>query len=57
VQITFDLIAFDSLSWLWLPVWTGGHLLASFVAILIRKAFLDELLARKPNPFINIAVA
>ena len=57
VQITFDVIAYDSPSWLWLPVWTGGHLLATAAAILIRWGFLDAYLLRKPNPYLNILVA
>ena len=57
VQITFDVIAYDSPSWLWLPVWTGGHLLATAAAIVIRRGFLDAYLSRKPNPYLNISVA
>jgi signal transduction histidine kinase len=57
VQITFDVIAYDSPSWLWLPVWTGGHLLATAAAIVIRWGFLDAYLLRKPNPYLNILVA
>jgi signal transduction histidine kinase len=57
LQITLDVIAYDSPSWLWLPVWTVGHLLATLVAIVIRKLFLDEYLEKKPNPFLNILVA
>ena len=57
LQITFDVIAYDSPSWLWLPVWTAGHLLAALVAIGIRWSFLDSYLEKKPNPFLNIAVA
>jgi signal transduction histidine kinase len=57
VQITFDVIAYDSPSWLWLPVWTGGHLLATAAAIVIRWGFLDAYLSRKPNPYLNMLVA
>lgn len=57
VQITFDVIAYDSPSWLWLPVWVGGHLLATAAAIVIRWGFLDSYLTKNPNPFLNIAVA
>ena len=57
VQITFDVIAYDSPSWLWLPVWTGGHLLATAAAILIRWGFLDAYLLKTPNPYLNILVA
>ena len=57
VQITFDVIAYDSPSWLWLPVWTGGHLLATAAAIVIRRGFLDAYLAKKPNPYLNILIA
>ena len=57
LQITFDVIAYDSPSLLWLPVWTGGHLAATAVAVLLRWWFLDAYLEKKPNPFVNIAVA
>jgi len=57
LQITFDVIAYDSPSWLWLPVWTGGHLAATLVAIVIRWGFLDAHLSKHPNPYLNIAVA
>ena len=57
VQITFDVIAYDSPSLLWLPVWTAGHLVATAFAVLARWTFLDAYLEKKPNPFLNIAVA
>ena len=57
VQITFDVIAYDSPSWLWLPVWTAGHLLATLAAIILRWSFLDKYLEKKPNPYLNIFVA
>lgn len=57
LQITFDVIAYDSPSLLWLPVWTGGHLAATAVAVGLRWWFLDAYLEKKPNPFLNIAVA
>ena len=51
------MIAYDSPSWLWLPVWTAGHLVAAAVAVVLRWWFLDSYLEKKPNPFVNIAVA
>jgi two-component sensor histidine kinase/uncharacterized membrane-anchored protein YhcB (DUF1043 family) len=57
IQITFDVIAYDSPSWLWLAVWTAGHLLATLAAIVIRWTFLDKYLEKKPNPFLNIFIA
>ena len=57
LQITFDVIAYDSPSLLWLPVWTAGHLVATAVAVLGRWLFLDSYLEKKPNPFVNIAFA
>jgi signal transduction histidine kinase len=57
VQITFDVIAYDSPSWLWLVVWTTGHLIATLAAIAIRWSFLDKFLENKPNPYLNIFVA
>ena len=56
VQITFDVIAYDSPSWLWLVVWTAGHLLATLAAIIIRFSFLDKYLGKKPNPYLNLLV-
>ena len=57
LQITFDVIAYDSPSLLWLPVWTAGHLVATAVAVVGRWLFLDSYLDKKPNPFVNIAFA
>ncbi len=57
LQITFDVIAYDSPSLLWLPVWTAGHLVATGVAVVGRWLFLDSYLEKKPNPFVNIAFA
>jgi signal transduction histidine kinase len=57
LQITFDVIAYDSPSLLWLPVWTAGHLVATAVAVVGRWLFLDSYLEKKPNPFVNIAFA
>ena len=57
LQITFDVIAYDSPSILWLPVWTAGHLVATLVAVIGRWLFLDAYLEAKPNPFVNIAFA
>jgi signal transduction histidine kinase len=57
LQITFDVIAYDSPSLLWLPVWTAGHLVATAVAVAGRWLFLDSYLEKKPNPFVNIAFA
>ena len=57
LQITFDVIAYDSPSLLWLPVWTAGHLVATAVAALGRWLFLDSYLEKEPNPFVNIAFA
>jgi signal transduction histidine kinase len=57
LQITFDVIAYDSPSLLWLPVWTAGHLVATAVAVIGRWLFLDSYLEKKPNPFVNIAFA
>jgi signal transduction histidine kinase len=56
-QIGFDVIGYDSPSWLWLPIWTAGHLLAALVAFIFRVTFLDRMLARRPNPWVNILVA
>ena len=57
LQITFDVIAYDSPSLLWLPVWTAGHLVATGVVVVGRWLFLDSYLEKKPNPFVNIAFA
>lgn len=57
LQISLDVIAYDSPSWLWLAVWTIGHLLATAIAIVFRLTFLDRVLRERPNPYLNLSVA
>lgn len=56
-QIAFDVVAYESSTWLWLPIWTFGHLLVGLVAYLLRTFGLDEYLTRRPSVAMNFAVA
>jgi signal transduction histidine kinase len=56
-QILFDVVAFESSTWLWLPIWTLGHILAAMVALLIRGLGLDAYLAKTPSLLLNLSIA
>jgi two-component sensor histidine kinase len=56
-QILFDVVAFESSTWLWLPIWTLGHLLAGMAALLIRGLGLDEYLTKNPSLLLNLSIA
>jgi signal transduction histidine kinase len=56
-QVAFDVIAYESSSWLWLPIWTFGHLLIAFCGYFIRFLWLDKRLAHKPSAALNISIA
>ena len=56
-QVAFDVIAYESSSWLWLPIWTFGHLLMAFVAYFLRSLWLDKRLTDKPSAALNISIA
>ena len=56
-QVAFDVIAYESSSWLWLPIWTFGHLLIAFCGYFIRFVWLDKRLAEKPSAALNISIA
>ena len=55
--MAFDVIAYESSSWLWLPIWTFGHLLMAFVAYFLRSLWLDKRLTDKPSAALNISIA
>lgn len=56
-QILFDVVAFESSTWLWLPIWTLGHILAAIAALLIRGLGLDAYLTKRPSLALNLLVA
>ena len=56
-QVAFDVIAYESISWLWLPIWTLGHLLIAFCGYFLRYLWLDKRLAEKPSAALNISIA
>lgn len=56
-QILFDVVAYESSTLLWLPIWTAGHLAAALAAFLIRGIGLDSRLEQNPSILLNIAVA
>lgn len=56
-QILFDVVAFESSTWLWLPIWTLGHLLVAAAALLIRGLGLDAYLAKNPSLLLNLSIA
>ncbi len=56
-QVAFDVIAYESSSWLWLPIWTLGHLLIAFCGYFLRYLWLDKRLAEKPSAALNISIA
>lgn len=56
-QIAFDVFAYESSSWLWLPIWTFGHLLIGVCAYFLRSLWLDKRLTDRPSAALNISVA
>lgn len=56
-QILFDVVAFESSTLLWLPIWTGAHLVAAFVALVFKGFGLDKRLEAKPSIILNFSVA
>jgi signal transduction histidine kinase len=56
-QILFDVVAYESSTWLWLPIWTLGHILAAMVALFIRGLGLDTHLTKRPSVALNLVVA
>ena len=56
-QIALDVIAYETGSWLWLPIWTFGHLLIGVCAFFLRSLWLDKRLTEKPSAALNILVA
>jgi signal transduction histidine kinase len=56
-QVAFDIVAYGSGSWLWLPIWTLGHLIIGFCAYFLRSLWLDRRLTEKPSAALNISIA
>ncbi len=56
-QILFDVVAFDSASWLWLPIWTTGHIVATAVVIVAKVLGFDRLQAKRPSAAANLILA
>lgn len=56
-QIAFDVVAYGSGSWLWLPIWTFAHTLIAFCAYFLRSLWLDKKLTEKPSAALNISIA
>jgi len=56
-QVAFDVVAYGSGSWLWLPIWTCGHLIIGFCAYFLRSVWLDKRLTEKPSATLNISIA
>jgi signal transduction histidine kinase len=56
-QVLFDVVAYESSTWLWIPIWTGAHLVAAALAAFLRGLGLDSYLSSKPSALINLSIA
>lgn len=56
-QILFDVVAYEKSTWLWLPIWTAGHLAAAAVAFFILGLGLNTYLASNPSLLLNLSIA
>jgi len=56
-QILFDVIAFGSPSWLWLPIWTSSHLGAAAFVMLAKALGFDRFQRERPSAMANLALA
>ena len=56
-QVAFDVVAYESGSWLWFPIWSLGHLLIAVCAYFLRSLWLDKRLTDKPSAALNISIA
>jgi len=56
-QVVFDVVAYESSTWLWLFIWTGSHLLVGICAYFIRVLWLDNRLKQLPSAPLNLIVA
>jgi len=56
-QILFDVIAFGSLSWLWLPIWTSSHLGAAALVVVAKALGFDRFQRKHPSALANLALA
>lgn len=56
-QILFDVVAYESPSWLWLPIWTGAHLALVGIVLIVRLLGFDALQAQRPSVALNLLLA
>ena len=56
-QILFDVVAFDSASWLWLPIWTSSHLAATALVLIAKLLGFDRFQANHPSALANLLLA
>jgi signal transduction histidine kinase len=56
-QTLFDVIAFDSASWLWFPIWTSAHLVATALVVLVKLLGFDRFQAKRASAMANLVLA
>ena len=56
-EILFDVVAYQSPSWLWLPIWTSAHLAAATPIIAAKLLGYDKFQTKKPSAWPNLALA
>jgi signal transduction histidine kinase len=56
-QTLFDVVAFSSPSWLWLPIWTSSHLAAVVPIILAKLLGFDRFQEKHPSALANLSLA
>jgi hypothetical protein len=56
-QILFDVVAFESASWLWLPIWTSAHLAATALVMIVKLFGFDRFQSKHPSALANLVVA
>ena len=56
-QTLFDVIAYDSASWLWFPIWTSAHLAAAALIAGIKLLGFDRFQIRRPSALANLVLA
>ena len=56
-QTLFDVVAYSSPSWLWLPIWTSSHLAAVVPIILAKLLGFDRFQEKHPSALANLSLA
>ena len=56
-QTLFDVVAYSSPSWLWLPIWTSSHLAAVVHIILAKLLGFDRFQEKHPSALANLSLA